>query len=207
MNIYFRDSYLLMPESLEKLAKSMIVEHKSLFPLFFPGTVDLNYIGVVPDYKYLKKNLDILEYIHYLLSFVDIKWSLKDETIKYCIQDCVSLHQVLSRFNELIFDKYNLNINNYPTLSSLSFGIYRAHYLKDFKILLIGGQIFKDIREGYFGGHTDVYKTFGENIYVYDVNSLYPYVMSKYPMPVGNIKYFEGDIYKTQDKPFGFFLA
>jgi hypothetical protein len=56
---------------------------------------------------------------------------LKDETIKYCIQDCISLHQVLSRFNELIFDKYNLNINNYPTLSSLSFGIYRAHYLKD----------------------------------------------------------------------------
>ena len=69
-NIYFRDSYLLMPESLEKLAKSMNVEHKSLFPLFFPGTVDLNYVGDVPDYKYFKKNLDISEYIHYLLSFV-----------------------------------------------------------------------------------------------------------------------------------------
>jgi hypothetical protein len=132
---------------------------------------------------------------------------LKDETIKYCIQDCVSLYQVLSTFNQLIFEKYNLNINNYPTLSSLSFGIYRAHYLKDYKIPLIGGQILKDIREGYFGGHTDVYKTTGENLYVYDVNSLYPYVMSKYPMPVGNIKYFEGDIYKTEDKPFGFFLA
>jgi DNA polymerase type B, organellar and viral len=33
-NLYFRDSYLLMPELLEKLAKSMNVEHKSLFPIF-----------------------------------------------------------------------------------------------------------------------------------------------------------------------------
>ena len=205
--IYFRDSYLLMPESLEKLAKSMNVEHKSLFPLFFPGTVDLDYIGDIPSIKFFKRDLDISEYLKYELSIGDNKWSLKDETIKYCIQDCISLHQVLSRFNELIFDKYNLNINNYPTLSSLSFGIYRAHYLKDYKIPLIGGQILKDIREGYFGGHTDVYKTYGENIYVYDVNSLYPYVMSKFPMPVGNIKYFEGDIYKSQNKPFGFFLV
>ena len=30
-NIYFRDSYLLMPESLDNLAKAMKVEHKSLF--------------------------------------------------------------------------------------------------------------------------------------------------------------------------------
>jgi len=207
-NIYFRDSYLLMPESLDKLAKSMNVEHKSLFPLFFPGTVDLDYIGDVPPIKYFKKDLDNSDYFKYLLSIGDINnWSLKDETIKYCIQDCVSLHQVLTKFNELIFNKYNWNINNYPTLSSLSFGIYRAHYLKDYKIPLIGGQILKDIREGYFGGHTDVYKNSGQNIYVYDVNSLYPYVMSKFQMPVGNIQYFEGDIYKTEDKPFGFFLT
>jgi DNA polymerase type B, organellar and viral len=207
-NIYFRDSYLLMPESLAKLAIAMNVEHKSLFPLFFPGTVDLNYVGDVPSIKFFKKDLELSDYSKYYESIDNIKeWSLKDETIKYCIQDCVSLHQVLSTFNSLIFDKFNLNINNYPTLSSLSFGIYRAHYLKDFKIPLIGGQILKDIREGYFGGHTDVYKTTGENLYVYDVNSLYPYVMSNYSMPIGNIKYFEGDIYKIEDKPFGFFLA
>lgn len=30
-NIYFRDSYLLLPESLDNLAKAMKVEHKSLF--------------------------------------------------------------------------------------------------------------------------------------------------------------------------------
>jgi hypothetical protein len=44
-NLYFRDSYLLMPESLDILAKAMKVEHKSLFPIYYPGNVDLNYIG------------------------------------------------------------------------------------------------------------------------------------------------------------------
>lgn len=41
------------------------------------------------------------------------------------------------------------------------------------------------VRRGYYGGHADVYKTKGENFYYYDVNSLYPYVMKTYPMPIG----------------------
>lgn len=76
--------------------------------------------------------------------------------------------------------------------------------------------MLNDIRAGYFGrgaGHTDMYKPTvdgAEKIYVYDVNSLYPFVMSKHKMPVGNIQYFEGDIYKSQprsENPYGFFLA
>jgi hypothetical protein len=30
------------------------------------------------------------------------------------------------------------------------------------------------IRRGYYRGHADTYKPYGENIYYYDVNSLYP---------------------------------
>ncbi|GER42509.1 DNA polymerase [Striga asiatica] len=41
------------------------------------------------------------------------------------------------------------------------------------------------IRRAYYGGHTDVYKPYGENLYYYDVNSLYPYVMKEFPMPGG----------------------
>jgi hypothetical protein len=62
----------------------------------------------------------------------------------------------------------------YATLSSLAFGIYRTHYLKDFKIPLITGQMLSDIRKGYYGGATDMYKpSLGDKIYSYDVNSLY----------------------------------
>jgi len=44
-------------------------------------------------------------------------------------------------------------------------------------------------------------------IYACDVNSLYPYVMSNFKLPVGSPTYFEGDIRKFKDKPFGFFFC
>jgi hypothetical protein len=72
-NIYFRDSYLLMPESLAKLAISMNVEHKSLFPLFFPGTVDLDYVGDIPSIKFFKKDLELSDYSKYYESIDNTK--------------------------------------------------------------------------------------------------------------------------------------
>jgi hypothetical protein len=65
-----------------------------------------------------------------------------------------------------------------------------------------------DIRQGYYGGATDMYKPKIKNnktIYTYDVNSLYPFVMSKQPMPIGKIRFFDGDIFKIMKNPFGFF--
>ena len=35
--------------------------------------------------------------------------------------------------------------------------------------------IYKDIKLAYYGGITEVYKPYGENLYYYDVNSLYPF--------------------------------
>ena len=53
--IIFRDSYLLLPASLDKLAKNFNVEHKTVFPHKFldlptggEEDIDLNYIGNVP---------------------------------------------------------------------------------------------------------------------------------------------------------------
>jgi len=36
--------------------------------------------------------------------------------------------------------------------------------------------MYNDIKQAYYGGITEVYKPYGENLYYYDVNSLYPYV-------------------------------
>jgi len=44
-----------------------------------------------------------------------------------------------------------------------------------------------------------------ENIFRYDVNSLYPYVMKECSMPVGNPILFEGNIWKIDPKAFGLF--
>lgn len=44
-----------------------------------------------------------------------------------------------------------------------------------------------------------------KNLYHYDVNSLYPTSMLKFDMPIGNIKYFIGNILNIIKNPLGFF--
>jgi len=158
--LHFRDSLLLLPVALSALATSFKVLSKGIFPIFAANDLPLDYVGSVPAFKYFE-NISIGEYIKYVVSF-NLKhgkqnWSLKEQSVQYCINDCISLYQVLAKFNDLIFDKYQLNINKFTTLSSLAFGIFRAHFLKDAKIPLINGQMLADIRQGYYGGATDMY--------------------------------------------------
>jgi hypothetical protein len=108
----------------------------------------------------------------------------------------------------MIFDLFKINIHRYPTLSSLAFAIFRTHFLGKDEIPQLSGQIAKDIRSCYTGGAVDMYipeNTDNNKIYCYDVNSLYPYVMDQFDMPVGKPLYFEGDIRKIDPDAFGFF--
>ena len=47
----------------------------------------------------------------------------------------------------------------------------------------------------------------GENIFCYDVNSLYPFVMAFTPMPIGKGKAFQGDIRLINPKAYGYFYC
>lgn len=147
-NISFRDSYLILPSSLSKLSKQFNVSNKTIFPYNFINdkfnkNIILNYIGKVPAIKYYI-DISLDQYNIYKQNFIN-NWSLKDETINYCSQDCISLYQVINKFNNLIFNQYKLNVHRFPTLPSLAFGIYRANYLNDYPIPLLSGQIFNDI--------------------------------------------------------------
>jgi hypothetical protein len=51
-SLYFRDSYLLLPLSLRKLAISFGVDQKGVFPHTFVDEKGLNYIGSVPSLMY-----------------------------------------------------------------------------------------------------------------------------------------------------------
>ena len=66
----FRDSYLLLPNSLRELTQSFNVEDKSIFPYNFvnDSNVDLNYVGNVPDLKYFS-NITIDQYNEYVNKF------------------------------------------------------------------------------------------------------------------------------------------
>jgi hypothetical protein len=52
INLTFRDSYLLLPSSLDKLGKAFINEDKKLFPYDFVNYSELSYEGIVPDIKF-----------------------------------------------------------------------------------------------------------------------------------------------------------
>lgn len=217
--INFRDSLLILPVSLSKLAKSFELEDKGVFPYKFLDNkynkdINLNYRGEMPDKIYF--NISYEEYnklsrlypntLNNWFSESD-SWDLRKETIKYCELDCELLYQVLTKYNEYIFKYFKLNINKYPTLPSLAFAIFRANFLPEAQIPLLNEDLNIDIRQSYSGGSVDVYKPYGENIIGYDVNSLYPFVMKNMQMPVGIPTYFEGDITQFEDisNKLGFF--
>lgn len=208
-SIYFRDSCLLLPSSLKKLGDAFNVDtKKSIFPYkFVSESRNLDYIGQVPSIQYFE-NITLDEYNKYKNELGKKEWNLKEEIIKYCEIDVISLRQIIRTFQIKIYSEFEVDINNYPTLSSLAFGIYRVKYLKDDNIIpKLHNEIYYDIKQSYTGGSVDVYKPLGTNLYRYDVNSLYPHSMSSFPSPVGKPIKFTGDPSKFRDDPFGFFYV
>ena len=142
------------------------------------------------------------------------------EAIKYCKLDCQSLHEILIKFNTLIFSKFNINIDATLTLPSLAMRIYQTHFMPENSIYQLTGKIESDIRQSYSGGAVDVYiphnrlssffnnvKTIFNKLYYYDVNSLYPFIMANTLMPIGLPFAFEGDIRAIDSNAFGFFYC
>ena len=208
--VEFRDSYLILLNPLRALSKAFKVDNeKTLFPYIFVNKDNLNYEGKVPDFKYFNK-INKNEFDEYCNFFENKIWSLKDESIKYCVNDCVSLHQVLYKFNGMIFELFNVNIHKYPTLPSLAFGIFRSNFMSENIIPQLSGKIADDIRSGYTGGSCDVFipqTKPGVKIKCYDVNSLYPSQMKSNLMPIGTPTYFEGNIRLIDPEAFGFFYC
>lgn len=206
------DSYLLLPASLDSLGKSFNIENKkSIFPFNFINQkeIDLEYNGRVPDYKYFPKaytnDFTLEEYNTYCEQYKNRKWKLSRELVYYCERDTTALHQIIKNFGQEIFQMYKIDIIKYPTLPSVAFAIYRSKFLSEDKIPLILSKLHFTLKESYYGGITDIYQPLGWNIHSYDVNSLYPSSMLKYPMPVGKPKFFSGNPFLLNKDPFGFF--
>jgi hypothetical protein len=103
----------------------------------------------------------------------------------YCEKDAKILGICFVKFRNLITQEFSTDVVNFLTLSALAFYIYRYSYLKDIHIEISFQKMDQFLRKSYKGGVVDVYKPFLENGYYYDVNSLYPYVMANFDMPVG----------------------
>lgn len=186
--IIFKDSYKLQPLSIRNLIKANDIETKKLyFPYSFMKIDNLNYEGKVPAKTYFD-NISDIEYKHILDEFKNKHWNLKDELMKYMKNDIVALYQIVDRFSEDIFELENINITSVSTLSSLSLKTFLTNYfdINNCPIHIPRHANYLDIKNAYFGGRVEVFSTYAENIYIYDVVSLYPSCMLK-ELPIGNL--------------------
>lgn len=153
----FRDSLNLLPGKLSTLAKNLC-----------PG---LGQKGSIPYDEVTLLNLA----------------SMKKSLLDYMKQDILLLGGVMLKAQEIYWTQYQVDIVTKLTLSSLALTIFRTNYYDqiNWPIHIPNRNEDTFIRRGYYGGHADAYKPNGENLYYYDVNSLYPYIMKSYPMPGG----------------------
>lgn len=197
------DSILSLPLSLNVLSKNFSVDSsliKSKFPLKFLNekNIDYNYEGEVPDINYFYK-ITASEWIDYKQMFINKKWNLKIELSKYCEQDVIALYNVITKFRELCFNKFNVNILKYPTISGISFAYFRNSFLKVNSIPILKDEHYLNIKKALFGGLNDVYLPYADKTSSLDFNGYYPSLMRNLPMPGGKLQFIEGDNILLED--------
>ncbi len=123
----------------------------------------------------------------------------------YSTQDSVALLNCLINAQKIYIEKYNIDIGSIWSTSTLSMKIFRMHFL-ELNINCLTRIVDSFIRDAYYGGATDYYYKYGENLHHYDVNSLYPFAMLK-PMPT-RLKVFHPNLegFNLSDL-FGYFLV
>jgi DNA polymerase family B len=217
--ILFKDSYLLLPLSLRLLCKAFdISTSKGYFPF---KLTNIFYTGIIPRFENWI-GITLSEYGLIKANYKGKIWSFQSEAIKYCKLDCKALHEIIIKFNELIFNEFKINVHTPLTLPALAMRIFKTHYMPENTIYQLLGKAEYNIRQSYTGGAVDVYiphnrallgdffrkvKGYFIKLYYYDVNSLYPYVMAFFDMPIGKPVFFDGDIRKYDPNAYGFFYC
>jgi len=136
--------------------------------------------------KELTKNSDVTDKKGEL-DYKKINWKnydlLRAEWLPYLIKDCKGLYQILDNYETMLMKKYSISLRNILTIAQLSMQVFRKNFLK----VPIPNYLSREelVRQAYYGGRNEIFTMYGENLKYYDVNSLYPYVMHKYSMPVG----------------------
>jgi len=206
VKIMLVDSYNLLSNSLDKLAKDLDVDTlKGIFPYLFPNLFNLDYVGPMPEISYYNSNVTTKLYD----SLYQEKWSLRDETLKYLDKDLSALLEILNEFQDDLFINHNLELTSSLTISNLALTKFLKYYLNESKLPLITkSSIYEFCANAYYGGRTEVFNPYGENFNFLDVNSLYPFAALN-PMPGTECIWLESynDKGLNLDQLFGFFYA
>ena len=205
--IEIRDSYAILPDKLKILSAKYEVEkgkQKGDFPHAFSSEKTIFYKGNIPDIKYYDYDLEPSTY----KAMYKSDWSFKEESLFYLEKDLYSLYEVIRKANKRFFRLFKVHMTDSLTISSLSMQIYMKYYYPEEVIPLIkNSKLYIDIKQAYYGGLTEVYKPYGENLHHYDVNSLYPFVALQDMPGIQCIKKFFINKSVDIDNLFGFFYC
>lgn len=72
-----------------------------------------------------------------------------------------------------MFLDYNVNITENITISGLAVRIFLKDLYNDNISNINKASFYKDVKQAYYGGITEVYKPWGRDLFYYDVNYLY----------------------------------
>jgi len=176
ISLTFKDSLRIFNVSLDSLCQTFNVKGKS------------------SKYKLKYNNINIFN-----------KYWLLKSLIEYGKQDSIALLKALHEAQNIYIQKYNVDIATIWSSSTLSLKIFRQNFL-DLPIPTLNESIDYFVRDGNFGGATDHYKMYGENLHHYDVNSLYPHVMRN-PLPFLPLTFINDMSKINLNDFFGFCLA
>lgn len=184
-----------------------IMRNGKIYRIKYRNVVFLDTLLILNDsldniaYKFLNKRKIKIDY-EIMKNYKKI-FENKDEIIVYLYRDVQILFEILEILIERFKKDFNIDITRNFTIPSISLNIYRRKYLNDNKILIVNNEQYKFIKDSYKGGYTNILKPNLINGYVYDVNSLYPYIMTKYKMPIGKAKFVYNNLDKWEEY-FGF---
>lgn len=147
-------------------------------------------IVLLDSFNYFKNPLkDLGEAIGIKKLEIDFENTTKEYLSLYCKNDVLILKEFFWKF--LTFWEEN-NLGTFgKTIAACAFNVYRHKFLHD--IYIHNNQNVTNLEiESYRGGRTECFR-FGElsNIYVLDVNSMYPFVMKNKKYPKKLIAYFK----------------
>jgi hypothetical protein len=147
VTLTWKDSYRIFPNSLEGLCKQFNVE------------------GKVSKYDKEFNNISMFD-----------KPEVFEKFKEYSLQDSIALYNAMISAQNLYFKEFQIDISSIYSTASLAFKLYRTKFIP-VDIPLLTPDEDRYIRKAYLGGATDYYKACGEELYWYDVNSLYPFAM------------------------------
>ncbi len=209
--VVFRDSLLHIPLPLAAWPSTFGMQgetveiSKGFFPYIFNAPQFQDYVGPMPDIRYFQPELMTPSYRKKFIAWYNEHrndtYDLQVELLKYCRADV----DILARGLEIYNDAGKLlNGDAFPPLEQLTIASYTTNvwfcqFLPANTIAYHNERCDDNAREALRGGRTDVrvfYRKYSlEDVFekhkymkYVDVQSMYPYVMYKFPYPAGNPK-------------------